>query len=180
MESGHGRLTIGFPRMRKEPGERRDFLPPLLGKLIHHGAEIVVERGIGSGMGYRDPDYTGLDRHVLLGTDGGTRPPLTPIMVYCPLPAGCPSFSSEKSVYSPDDLYTGATASRTMAQTFFFRPPYGMSGVSRVMLSIRGKPPSPYDSASISPTIFDQMGPSVGSMLNFTTHGAVLSNTHPK
>lgn len=68
MENGHGRLTVGFPRMRKEPGERRDFLPPLLGKLIHRGAEIVVERGIGSGMGYRDPDYAGLDRRVLLGT----------------------------------------------------------------------------------------------------------------
>jgi alanine dehydrogenase len=54
--------------MRKEPGERRDFLPPLLGKLIHHGAEIVVERGIGSGMGYRDPDYSALSQHVHLGS----------------------------------------------------------------------------------------------------------------
>ena len=28
-----GRITIGFPRMHKEPGEHRDFLPPLIGLL---------------------------------------------------------------------------------------------------------------------------------------------------
>jgi hypothetical protein len=27
------RLTIGFPRMYNEPGERRAFLPPLIGLL---------------------------------------------------------------------------------------------------------------------------------------------------
>ncbi|MGZ8579438.1 MAG: alanine dehydrogenase [Actinomycetota bacterium] len=84
MESGHGRLTIGFPRMRKEPGERRDFLPPLLRKLIHHGAEIVVERGIGSGMGYRDPDYTGLDRRVHLGSHEEAYQQEVVVVLRCP------------------------------------------------------------------------------------------------
>ena len=50
-------LTFGLPRMHKEEGERRDFLPPLVGKLTDRGAQIFVERGIGSGMGLRDDDY---------------------------------------------------------------------------------------------------------------------------
>ena len=53
-----GRLTIGFPRMRKEPGERRDFLPPLLARLSLHDVEIAVEHGVGSGMGLTDDEYT--------------------------------------------------------------------------------------------------------------------------
>lgn len=56
---GHGGspLTFGFPRMHKEPGECRDFLPSLVGKLTDWGAEVFVEGGIGSGMGFRDNDY---------------------------------------------------------------------------------------------------------------------------
>jgi alanine dehydrogenase len=50
-------LTIGFPRMHKEPSERRDFLPPLIGLLAGMGAEVYVEAGIGSAMGYADTDY---------------------------------------------------------------------------------------------------------------------------
>ena len=64
METSPGRLSIGFPRMHKEPGERRDFLPPLIGLLAGLGAEIYVESGIGSGMGYSDVDYTSLSPHV--------------------------------------------------------------------------------------------------------------------
>ncbi len=60
------RLTVGFPRMHKEPGERRDFLPPLVGLLTALGAEVFVETGIGSAMGYDDNDYLSLspDVHV--------------------------------------------------------------------------------------------------------------------
>ncbi len=50
-------ISIGFPRMHKEPAERRDFLPPLIGMLAGLGAEVYVESGIGSGMGYSDLDY---------------------------------------------------------------------------------------------------------------------------
>ena len=61
-------LTIGFPRMRKEEAERRDFLPPLLGRLIAHGARLAVEKGIGSGMGYRDEDYLAIGPDVHLAS----------------------------------------------------------------------------------------------------------------
>ncbi len=66
MASDGRRLTIGFPRMHKEPNERRDFLPPLVGLLTALGAEVYVETGIGSGMGYSDDDYLALspDVHV--------------------------------------------------------------------------------------------------------------------
>lgn len=60
------RLSIGFARMHKEVGERRDFLPPLLARLVARGAEIRVEKGIGSGMGYTDEDYLALGDHVRL------------------------------------------------------------------------------------------------------------------
>jgi alanine dehydrogenase len=61
------RLTVGFPRMHKEPGERRDFLPPLVGLVAALGAEVHVEAGIGSAMGYTDEDYASLspDVHVV-------------------------------------------------------------------------------------------------------------------
>jgi alanine dehydrogenase len=60
------RITVGFPRMHREASERRDFLPPLIGLLAANGAEIHVETGIGSGMGYTDTDYSMLspDVHV--------------------------------------------------------------------------------------------------------------------
>ena len=68
MASDGRRVTVGFPRMRKEPGERRDFLPSLLARLARHGVEIVVERGIGCGMGFRDADYTAVGPAVRTGT----------------------------------------------------------------------------------------------------------------
>jgi alanine dehydrogenase len=59
-----GRITVGFPRMHKEPSERRDFLPPLIGLLAANGAEVFLETGIGSGMGYTDTDYTTVSPRV--------------------------------------------------------------------------------------------------------------------
>ena len=50
-------MTFGFPRMHKEAGELRDFLPPLIHQIADLGCPVSVERGIGSGMGYRDDDY---------------------------------------------------------------------------------------------------------------------------
>ena len=51
------RMTVGLPRMHKEVGERRDFLPALVAKLTGMDVRVVVESGIGSGMGYGDEDY---------------------------------------------------------------------------------------------------------------------------
>jgi alanine dehydrogenase len=43
--------------MHNEGGERRDFLPDLIGGLARLGCEVFVESGIGSAMGYVDSDY---------------------------------------------------------------------------------------------------------------------------
>ncbi len=51
------RLTVGFPRMYNEPGERRAFLPPLIGLLADIGIDVHVEAGSGEGMGISDDDY---------------------------------------------------------------------------------------------------------------------------
>jgi alanine dehydrogenase len=44
--------------MHREASERRDFLPPLIGLLAANGAEIHLDTGIGSAMGYSDTDYS--------------------------------------------------------------------------------------------------------------------------
>lgn len=54
MEPG---IKIGLPRMHKEAGERRDFLPNFVGALIHRGARVTLEQGYGSGLGFREEDY---------------------------------------------------------------------------------------------------------------------------
>jgi alanine dehydrogenase len=50
-------LRIGFPRMRKESREVRDFLPAFTARLHRLGAQIVLEKGYGSGMGISEGDY---------------------------------------------------------------------------------------------------------------------------
>ena len=43
--------------MYNEPGERRAFLPPLIGLLADMGVDVFVEAGSGAGMGYSDEAY---------------------------------------------------------------------------------------------------------------------------
>ncbi len=49
--------SIGFPRMKKEPGERRVFLPEFIQFLANHGVNIVLEDGYGSRSGFTFDDY---------------------------------------------------------------------------------------------------------------------------
>jgi alanine dehydrogenase len=58
------RLTIGFPRMYNEPGERRAFLPPLIGMLAGMDVDVYVEAGSGVGMGYPDDAYLAVSPRV--------------------------------------------------------------------------------------------------------------------
>lgn len=61
--------SLGLPRMHKEAGERRDFLPELVSAVADLGGPIVVERSIGSGMGYTDADYTQIGPNVGIGSN---------------------------------------------------------------------------------------------------------------
>jgi alanine dehydrogenase len=58
------KLSIGFPRMYNEPGERRAFLPSLAGMLAEMGVEVYVESGSGVGMGYPDEAYASLSPRI--------------------------------------------------------------------------------------------------------------------
>ena len=57
-------FTIGFPRMYNEPGERRAFLPPLIGLLASMDVDVYVETGSGAGMGIPDDAYAALSPTV--------------------------------------------------------------------------------------------------------------------
>ena len=62
-------LNFGFPRMHKEPGERRDFTPDFIGKLHRLGASIYLEHGYGAEMGLKIRDYM----HAAPSAQFGTR-----------------------------------------------------------------------------------------------------------
>ena len=51
------KITIGLARMHAEFGERRDFLPTFVARLIRRGAKVILEHGYGAGMGYTEDDY---------------------------------------------------------------------------------------------------------------------------
>jgi alanine dehydrogenase len=53
-------FRIGLARMHKEPGERRDFLPTFISRLEKFGAQVTLEYGYGSGMGFVEEDYLSL------------------------------------------------------------------------------------------------------------------------
>ena len=50
-------ITFGMARMHVEFGERRDFLPAFIARMIRRGANVILEQGYGSGMGFTQEDY---------------------------------------------------------------------------------------------------------------------------
>jgi alanine dehydrogenase len=50
-------IQIGLPQMYKEPGEKRDFLPRFVAWLHKQGAQVLLEYGYGSEMGFSEADY---------------------------------------------------------------------------------------------------------------------------
>ena len=59
-----GPRTIGFPRMMKEPGEKRVFLPEFMRFLTSHGAQVRIEEGYGSRLGFTFEEYHQADRAI--------------------------------------------------------------------------------------------------------------------
>lgn len=57
-------LSLGLPRIRIEPAEVRDFLPPFVQRTVEAGAQALIETGYGSGMGFRDEDYASVSPFV--------------------------------------------------------------------------------------------------------------------
>ena len=61
-------LAFGLPRMHKEAGERRDFLPTFVSRLAKLGVQICLEDGYGSGMGIEPDHYLGKSPGIRFGT----------------------------------------------------------------------------------------------------------------
>ena len=57
-------LSLGLPRIRNDPREVRDFLPPIVQCAVDAGAAVLVEHGYGGGMGFRDEDYASVSPTV--------------------------------------------------------------------------------------------------------------------
>jgi len=49
-------ITVGFPRMRKEPGEKRVFLPGFI-QMLTRFADVYLSEGYGSRLGYSFNDF---------------------------------------------------------------------------------------------------------------------------
>lgn len=56
--------SMGFPKMHKEEGEIRDFLPKLFGDLKEYDIDIFLEEGYGSSMGYNSGDYLQINSNI--------------------------------------------------------------------------------------------------------------------
>jgi alanine dehydrogenase len=61
-------INIGLPRMQKEPGEKRAFLPRFVANLRMHGGNVVIERGYGEAVGSSDEDYEQVAPGVIFGS----------------------------------------------------------------------------------------------------------------
>ena len=60
--------SVGFPRMKKEPGEKRVFLPEFIQFFAMRGIKVVIEEGYGSRSGFTLEDYQRGSARVHRGT----------------------------------------------------------------------------------------------------------------
>jgi alanine dehydrogenase len=60
--------TVGFPRMQKESGEKRVFLPEFIQYLAALGISVYLEEGYGSRSGYTFDDYRQGNEAVYMGS----------------------------------------------------------------------------------------------------------------
>lgn len=78
------KLSIGFPRMRKEAGERRDFLPSFVARLEKLGAQIVLEHEYGVGLGLTQADYQAVAPGAHFGDHAATFQQDYAVVLRCP------------------------------------------------------------------------------------------------
>jgi alanine dehydrogenase len=70
--------------MHKEAGERRDFLPELVGEMAATGSRVVLESTIGCGMGLGHDDYLRRSPLVRMGTNGEAYQQDVVLVLRCP------------------------------------------------------------------------------------------------
>lgn len=57
--------SIGFPKMHKEEGEKRDFLPELFENLNEYDVQIFLEEDYGKDLGYTPQDYIQKNKNII-------------------------------------------------------------------------------------------------------------------
>ncbi|MEJ2706358.1 MAG: hypothetical protein P8074_01975 [Anaerolineales bacterium] len=65
-------ISVGFPRMQKEAGEKRVFLPEFIQFLVNLGATVYLEEGYGSRSGFTFDDYQQGSKEVLMSSQETT------------------------------------------------------------------------------------------------------------
>jgi alanine dehydrogenase len=60
--------SIGFPRMKNEPGEKRVFLPEFIQSIAALGVNVCIEEGYGSRSGYTFESYKRASKNISMGT----------------------------------------------------------------------------------------------------------------
>lgn len=78
------KVSVGFPIMHVERGERRAFLPDFIGWLSRFGVQVVLEQGYGSGMGFEQADYLAAAPQAEFSTNHETYRQDYVIILRCP------------------------------------------------------------------------------------------------
>jgi len=77
-------ITIGMARMHAEFGERRDFLPSFVARLIRRGANVILEHGYGAGMGFTEENYRKLAPQIQFASQEEIYKQDTVMVLRCP------------------------------------------------------------------------------------------------
>jgi alanine dehydrogenase len=62
------KITIGLPKINKESGEKRDFLPDFVAFLNQSGAHVVLEHCYGKELGFIEQDYNYQAQEILFSS----------------------------------------------------------------------------------------------------------------
>jgi alanine dehydrogenase len=72
VQLGKGKImvtVIGVPKEIKDMEGRVSMQPDGVAELVHHGHEVIVQSGAGSGAGFSDEEYTEAEARVVDGAD---------------------------------------------------------------------------------------------------------------
>src|SRR5437899_7685656 len=59
-------MRIGVPKEIKDHEDRVGLVPSSVAELVHHGHEVLVERGAGSGAGLGDDQYLAAGARIVI------------------------------------------------------------------------------------------------------------------
>jgi alanine dehydrogenase len=62
-------MRVGVPKEIKDHEDRVGLVPSSVAELVHHGHEVLVERGAGMGAGLGDDQYTAAGARIVDGTE---------------------------------------------------------------------------------------------------------------